>query len=63
MRDRKFQFCLLPEEETKAFMAGYGIHAPYECVKEQCVSYDGAKKWCNYHNSPVEGKAESEGKE
>ena len=60
MKDSKFQFCLLPKEETKAFIAGYGIHAPYECVKEQCVAYDGSKKWCNHYNSPIGCNAESE---
>ena len=62
MKDSKFQFCLLPEEEAKAFMDGRGIHAPYKCLQEQCVAYDGSKKWCSHYNSPVEGKAESEDK-
>lgn len=62
MKDSKFQFCLLPEEEAKAFMDGHGIHAPYKCLQEQCVAYDGSKKWCNYYHSHVEYEAESEDK-
>lgn len=60
MKDSKFQFCLLPEEEAKTFMNGHGIPTPYKCLQEQCVAYDGSKKWCNHYHSHVEYKAESE---
>jgi hypothetical protein len=60
MQDLKIQFCLLPEEETKAFMAGHGIPTPYKCLQEQCVAFDCNRKWCNHYNSSVEYKTESE---
>lgn len=60
MKDNKIQFCLLPKEEAKAFMAGHGLPIFYreQCVK--CLAYDGDKKWCNSYHSHIEYKAESE---
>jgi len=60
MKDSKFQFCILPKEETKAFMNGHGMPTPYKCSQEQCVSYDDNKKWCNYYHAYIKCKTESE---